>query len=687
MAPPEEPVLPDLPRYAAGVRDFGMYHTLVRLAVGPTAEALEDVLRTFHAMMGPDGGPHCSSGRPPVAMVSELVPLRGVLASLGEADRRELRSRVRTYLDERFAKGRATCPLLCDGRCLAGAARPIDCRVTGPETGFASATARSLQFGHRVALNILGLDHHRVDLGAAVAALLDRPGETESYVQGRPAFREEGIFEPNRDPIVEVAKMSTGRREASGFPMKEEAVDLAIFLASEEGVASAVAALSGASPAQQLARLLLPLAYESENEIDEWRDRFARTVREVASVELDPVDAFDALRRHSTFAIPYQGRSDREILKLHGELLIAPIVGRAFPDLVRPIEPRRRSGRIRVGYVGMNVRDHNAGAWSLGWIANHERDMESYVFLTHPAEDAMSGRFRRAADHYFHVPGDVASTARLIKSLELDVLIYPDLGLAGANYQLAGMRLAPLQCTAWGHAVTSGLPTIDYFLSSELMEPEGGDAEYTERPVRLPGSGQFLYRRAPTGSPKTRADHGLPEGFLALVPQALPKMVPRMDALFARISQELPNPLVFFDTVDRACNRTTRARFERADIRVQWLPRMTPYDYRRIVELSDLLIDPPVFNGGMTTLEALDYGKPVVTLPGRFMRGRFGKAFLTQAGMGGLIAKDEDDFVRLVCDREAQVQAVAGANFEGPFGDRQAADGLNRWIRQVVDGS
>ena len=55
--------------------------------------------------------------------------------------------------------------------------------------------------------------------------------------------------------------------------------------------------------------------------------------------------------------------------------------------------------------------------------------------------------------------------------------------------QLAALRLAPIQCVTWGHPVTSGLPTVDYFLSSELMEPKDGQDHYSERLIRLPGIG------------------------------------------------------------------------------------------------------------------------------------------------------------------------------------------------------
>ena len=43
-----------------------------------------------------------------------------------------------------------------------------------------------------------------------------------------------------------------------------------------------------------------------------------------------------------------------------------------------------------------------------------------------------------------------------------------------------------MQCNSWGHPDTSGFPTLDYYLSSDLMEPPDGQDHYTERLVRLP---------------------------------------------------------------------------------------------------------------------------------------------------------------------------------------------------------
>ncbi|WP_457832819.1 hypothetical protein, partial [Staphylococcus aureus] len=67
-----------------------------------------------------------------------------------------------------------------------------------------------------------------------------------------------------------------------------------------------------------------------------------------------------------------------------------------------------------------------------------------------------------------------------MKEQDLDILIFPDIGMGGRGYQFQILRLARAQCTAWGHPVTSGLKTVDYYLSSDLMEPVNAQDEYTE---------------------------------------------------------------------------------------------------------------------------------------------------------------------------------------------------------------
>src|SRR5712691_10277764 len=99
----------------------------------------------------------------------------------------------------------------------------------------------------------------------------------------------------------------------------------------------------------------------------------------------------------------------------------------------------------------------------------------------------MAGAMAAACELFRSKLGDTPAWARAILADRLDVLIHLDIGMPPADIRLAGLRLAPVQCVTWGHPTTTGLPTVDYFLSSALMELAEGTQHYTEKMVPLPG--------------------------------------------------------------------------------------------------------------------------------------------------------------------------------------------------------
>src|SRR5206468_3957236 len=115
---------------------------------------------------------------------------------------------------------------------------------------------------------------------------------------------------------------------------------------------------------------------------------------------------------------------------------------------------------------------NNSSGHVFGWLSTPAEDMEVFIFHVGAVEDQLSLVYRLiAGPNYYHLPGDIPSTARFIKSLGLDVLVFPDAGSEGMNMQYASMRLAPIQCATLGCPYTSGLSTIDYYLSSDEVEP------------------------------------------------------------------------------------------------------------------------------------------------------------------------------------------------------------------------
>jgi CRISPR-associated protein Csy1 len=188
------------------------------------------------------------------------------------------------------------------------------------------------------------------------------------------------------------------------------------------------------------------------------------------------------------------------------------------------------------------------------------------------------------------------------------------------------------------------------------MEPPDAQAHYTERLVRLPGIGT-RYARPELPAPVPRSRFGLPEdAVLLLCPQSLFKIHPDNDAVFARVLAEIADAhLVLFEGRHAALTRTYLARLDRAlaphgiarERRVHVLPQCGHDDYLRINRVCDAMLDTLHWSGGNTSLDALACGLPLVTLPGRFMRGRQSAGMLRLLGVDELIASDEDDYVRI----------------------------------------
>jgi CRISPR-associated protein Csy1 len=223
-------------------------------------------------------------------------------------------------------------------------------------------------------------------------------------------------------------------------------------------------------------------------------------------------------------------------------------------------------------------------------------------------------------------------------------------------FVLAALRLAPIQCAGWGHPVTTGHRTIDRFITCAPMEPGDGDSHYTEKLIRLPGIGtNYAPPAVPDSVPRMRFgfDETTP---LLLCPQSLFKIHPDNDAMFARVLREVPaGKLVMFEgrhpKLTAKFGARIRASFEREGVgidgRVVFLPQCDHDDFLRINMMCDVMLDTQRWSGGNTSLDALATGLPIVTLPGRFMRGRQSAAMLALAGLDDLVAANAEDYVRI----------------------------------------
>jgi len=376
-------------------------------------------------------------------------------------------------------------------------------------------------------------------------------------------------------------------------------------------------------------------------------------------------DVIDDLR-WTNFLLAYQGEDDRELQSRY-----AALVGRAI-DAVGPqwrtgLRPGARGARIRIGFASAFFNDGTVGRYFRSWLVSLDRArFEICVYPLRPEPTPYLRELAPRVDRVRTFVGSIAPSAiaPVIRGDALDVLVYPELGMDGTTFALAALRLAPVQCAGWGHPVTTGHATVDAFFSCAAMEPADGARHYTERLVTLPGIGTAYARPSlPPGA--VRSSIGLPENVpLFLCPQSLFKIHPDNDALFARVLAAAPAAkLVLFEGRHAALTAKYRERFGaalareglRSDERVIVLPQCGHDDYLRINGACDAMLDTLRWSGGNTSLDALASGLPIVTLPGRYMRGRQSAGMLALAGIAELVAHDETEYVaiaaRLAADR------------------------------------
>jgi CRISPR-associated protein Csy1 len=410
------------------------------------------------------------------------------------------------------------------------------------------------------------------------------------------------------------------------------------------------------------ARLSLPMIYDDGAHLAQVRAEYTQGLRELHSrvehlVEgLEPDQVLDGLR-WTNFFLAYQGENDRDLQASYGAL-VAAIVERGASAWRTPREVRQVAGRrLRVGFASAFFHVGTAGRYFRSWLTDLDRErFEVCVYHLYPGLDDIASEIRQRADRFVEFGGSRARPsviAPVIRDDELDVLVYPELGMDHTSFALAALRLAPRQLAGWGHPVTSGHTTIDGFVTCGEMEPADAVGHYVEPLARLPGIGTN-YRRPKLPQPVARAHFNLPDDrVLLLCPQSLFKVHPDNDELFAGVLAANPAAaLVMFDgrhpaVTARFLRRVTRA-FERHGVpireRLLVLPPVPHDDYLRVNLACDAMLDTLHWSGGNTTLDALACGLPVVTLPGAYMRGRQSAAMLRIVGGADLIAADTDGY-------------------------------------------
>jgi predicted O-linked N-acetylglucosamine transferase (SPINDLY family) len=452
-----------------------------------------------------------------------------------------------------------------------------------------------------------------------------------------------------------------------------------------------------------LAMSQLPMVAEDAAEMERSRAAYDAQLDELERwcSERGAEKAARAVGTQQPFYLAYHDVDHRERMARYGALS-ARLMG-AWQKATGLAAPARITrAETRIGIVSAHVRDHSVwNALVKGWLQHIDRArFDVRLFHLGAAHDVETALAKTMVTHYTYGKSDLVEWTQLILGHQLDVLLYPEVGMDPLTAKLASLRLAPVQAAAWGHPLTTGLPTMDYFLSADALERAPADADYTERLVRLPGLGCCC---TPTKAPAADIDIaslGIRDGMPLLVCAGAPfKYTPRHDAVFAQIARRLGEcQLVFFVPQPQALMERVRARMARAfaaaglDLseHAAFVPWQNRAAFFGLMRQADVYLDTLGFSGFNGALQAIECGLPVAAFEGKFLRGRLASGILRRMGLDELVADTPAQYVEIAV-KLARDAAYWGAMRERIiasravlYGDTEPVRALERFFEDAV---
>ncbi len=381
-------------------------------------------------------------------------------------------------------------------------------------------------------------------------------------------------------------------------------------------------------------------------------------------IEINPLDA----PQWSNYLLVSHYKEDltaEELFARHveyGTTFESAIPSLPFPDTLDWVIRRR----IRVGFVSADFRTHSVAFFLMPFLVFYDRNrFEVFLYSNGKTLDETSEKMKALADHWRNIlPLSDDDAARAIQEDRIDILI--DLsGHSGYNRLPIFVRKpAPIQVTWLGYPDTTGLTRIDYRISDAWTDPPGEtDPLNTELLYRLPNG--FLCYQAPSDCPEVSDLPMIQTGSVTFGSfNNHVKITTHTVRIWSRILQAVPGSrLVLKSSVKQdKCRieqlRTCFASYGIDPERIIFLEFLPLTEHFRAYHQIDIALDTFPYNGTTTTCEALYMGVPVATMRGNCHAARVSAGILTRIGLNDWIASDEDELIRLVVSKAADIDGL-----------------------------
>ena len=382
---------------------------------------------------------------------------------------------------------------------------------------------------------------------------------------------------------------------------------------------------SDSSKFKIIRNLLYPNFFEDQKQIDDYRNNFIKSLNELNSFEKIKLDIDNELIDPPVFSLSYDQYESKDLNEK-----IVEIFRRIYPDLNQRILHDQKNEKIKIGFFSEFFYNHTISKLFKGIILNLDRNkFDISIFHSEKTkkdtchDEFLFSEIKMGIKNYI-LPKKFKDKIELVSQKNLDIVFYPDIGMSTEFYFLSFVRFAKIQITSWGHPITTGNNSIDYFFSSNLIEKKDAQKFYSEKLLLSNYLPMYFYE--PKISKKLLDDEIVNKN-LYFCSQSLIKIHPHFDEILKKIlEKDKKAKILFIKDKKEILEKKLKKRFKKIikfdSDRIEFLDWMNNDDYINLCGKSSVLLDTLYFGAGNSFHESMVYGTPTITMPGDSLKSR-----------------------------------------------------------------
>lgn len=364
------------------------------------------------------------------------------------------------------------------------------------------------------------------------------------------------------------------------------------------------------------------------------------------------------------------------------------------------------NNKIKIGFISNNFKNHSVTHSSSGVILNLDTNKYEVFLITFKESikrDFMWLVLNNSSLNMIVLDGnDLEKHRDKISSLTLDVLVYCDIGMNTNTYLLSFLRLAPVQVNTWGHSDTSGVDTIDYFISSKLFESHDANMNYSEKLILHESLSTYYYNRINVHQfnlTKQLYDYLLPTGqYIALISASVMKFHPTYDIIINKILSLCSNMIMVVlvsgskligDESHVKLYKRWNQSIDKSNLdRIHFMHHVDYENFINLVNLSNIVLDTYPFGSCNTALDSFSVDKIIVGCQSNLINGRFVYGFYNKMGITDLMIDNIPSYIDMVCkcynDQKYSyyLENEIRKNKHKLYNDKQS---VSEWDTSIVD--